>query len=328
MKIDAVFEGGGIKGLAYLGAIEVMEDAGYQWNQLAGTSAGSIVATLLAVGYSGNELFNQFSTFPYETLKKKTRLSQLPYIGPWLSLWFYNGLYKMTPLEEWMNDALKEKGIYQFGDLPDNKLKIIITDISKNRMTILPDDLPRYGIDPSTFPLALAVRMSSSIPFFFLPGNLNGNTILDGGLLSNYPIWIFDSKEKPRWPTFGFRLSGPSVVTQPQEIKGTIDFTLGLVRTMIEAHDKRYIENHDAARTIFIKDISVGATEFNLTLKDKTHLIELGRESARKFLNNWDFNEYLNVYHNSTKVNTRHMKVVIHNRKDNERTKNNKNRRP
>ena len=52
---DAVFEGGGVKGIALVGAVAVAEEKGYRWANLAGTSAGAIVASLLAAGYTGAE---------------------------------------------------------------------------------------------------------------------------------------------------------------------------------------------------------------------------------------------------------------------------------
>ena len=252
MKAAGIFEGGGIKGLAHLGAVETMEDAGYQWERLAGTSAGSIVATLLAAGYTGKELIDLFSHFPYERVQKRTAISHLPIISSWLSLYVYNGIYKLSVLEKWMNQTLSKKGILTFGDLPPNKLKIVISDISNNRMAILPDDLNRYGLHAATFPLALAVRISSSIPFSFLPVHLKKHTFLDGSILSNYPVWIFDKEMLPSYPTFGFRLSGPTIVPQPVQVKGPVSKTLAIVRTMMDARDSRFIEENDAVRTIFI----------------------------------------------------------------------------
>jgi predicted acylesterase/phospholipase RssA len=55
-KADAVFEGGGVKGIALAGAIVVAESLGVQWQRVAGTSAGAITACLLAAGYTGEEL--------------------------------------------------------------------------------------------------------------------------------------------------------------------------------------------------------------------------------------------------------------------------------
>ncbi|WP_197490644.1 patatin-like phospholipase family protein, partial [Brevibacillus sp. SKDU10] len=72
MRVDAVFEGGGMKGIALIGAITAMEQHGYQWESVAGTSAGSIVAALLAAGYRHQELREIFETLDYlQFLKRK-----------------------------------------------------------------------------------------------------------------------------------------------------------------------------------------------------------------------------------------------------------------
>ncbi|OIJ12060.1 phospholipase [Anaerobacillus alkalilacustris] len=296
MKVDGVFEGGGIKGLAHIGAISVFEEAGYKWERLAGTSAGSIVAALLAVGYSSSEIKDLMIDFPFEEIEQKTWLSKIPLVGPMISLTFKNGIYKLTVLEKWMEQVLKKKGKTTFGDLPEGKLKIVIADISRNRMTILPDDLPFYGIDPDTFPISKAVKMSSSIPFFFVPDQIKGYTIVDGGLLSNYPIWIFDVEGIPRWPTIGYRLSGPKLLNEKTKIRGPVTKALAIIRTMLEAHDKQYIEKDGAVRTVFISKIEVGATDFRISKKQKLHLVELGRKSAQEFLKEWDFQQYIKDY--------------------------------
>ncbi|MEW9668925.1 patatin-like phospholipase family protein [Ammoniphilus sp. 3BR4] len=298
MKVDAVFEGGGIRGLAFLGAIERIEEAGYRWERLAGTSAGSIMATMLAVGFTANEVSSLFVKFPFDRMEERKGVCRIPYIGPWASLTFYNGVYCLDILEEWLTTQLRKKGTLTFGDLPKDKLKIVVADVTQNRMSILPDDLPLYGIDPARFPLARAVRMSCSIPFFFRPVSLAGNIIMDGAILSNYPIWIFDQEQDPRWPTFGFRLSGKNANNQMQAKKATGPFYLAVdvVRTMMDGWDNRFIGGHSAARTIFIQDIEVRVTQFKLSVEEKEKLIELGRISADRFLSKWSFENYIKAY--------------------------------
>jgi NTE family protein len=57
-----------------------------------------------------------------------------------------------------------------------------------------------------------------------------------------------------------------------------------MVRPMLEAHDKRYIDSQSASRTVFIKNINVGSTDFTLSREEKMHLIHLGKESTLEFL--------------------------------------------
>lgn len=85
------------------------------------------------------------------------------------------------------------------------KLHIIATDISLGKMLILPEDIAEYGINLDELEVSLAIRMSISIPYFFQPVNLNNTItnkksfIVDGGVLSNYPVWIFDVNGIPRF---------------------------------------------------------------------------------------------------------------------------------
>ncbi|MBP1933625.1 patatin-like phospholipase family protein [Ammoniphilus resinae] len=296
MRVNAIFEGGGIRGLAFLGAIEQMEAFGYEWGQLAGTSAGSIMATLLAAGYKGKEITERLLQFPFNQIEKKTGIGKFPLFGPWLCLAFHNGLYNPIILEQWIHQLLREKGITTFADLPPNKLKVTITDLTANRMSILPDDLAFYQTDPATFPVATAVRMSCSIPYILRPLKLNGNVIVDGAVLSKYPIWIFDTTDVPKWPTFGFRLSGPEFIQQPKKIAGPLDLSIALIRTMMDFHDQRHLDSHSAVRTIFIKGIKLRTTDFYLTEEDKLELIELGRKSTQNFLRDWNFQKYIQTY--------------------------------
>ncbi|WP_404926752.1 patatin-like phospholipase family protein [Paenibacillus polymyxa] len=79
MEADAVFEGGGVKGIAFVGAIEVMEAKGYTWKKLLGTSAGAIVAALLACGYNSAEIRKLMSSLDYMKLLGRTGMNSLPF---------------------------------------------------------------------------------------------------------------------------------------------------------------------------------------------------------------------------------------------------------
>src|SRR5690606_19820797 len=122
----------------------------------------------------------------------------------WLSLYWRMGLYQGKELERWFFEKLAQKGLYTFSDLPAGSLKLVASDLTNGKMLVLPDDLERYGIDAGTFSIARALRMSCGIPYFFEPVRLHaaGETIVvDGGVLSNFPMWIFDdpngTKERP-----------------------------------------------------------------------------------------------------------------------------------
>ena len=199
LMADAVFEGGGVKGIGFVGAIAVAEEKGYQWVNVAGTSAGAIVAALLAAGYSAAEMKEVIEDLNYNRFKDAGLLDRVPLAGPVASLIFEKGIYEGKFLENWMRKLLQEKNVETFNDLimeeyKDDeryrfKLRVIASDISQGRLLVLPQDIADFGIRPEDLNVATAVRMSMSIPFFFEPialRNMKTNQvsyIVDGGLL-------------------------------------------------------------------------------------------------------------------------------------------------
>lgn len=300
MKADAVFEGGGVKGIAFIGALQVMEDHGYTWEKVAGTSAGSIVAALLSAGYTSRELKPIFEEMNYACFMQRKGLGRLPVLGPVFELLVHEGVFRADRLELFIENLLQKKGIRTFGDLPNEKLRIVASDVTAGKMLVFPDDLPRYDIVSETFPVARAVRMSSSIPYFFQPAILQSENkphyIVDGALLSNYPVWLFDVPGAPKWPTIGFRLHDNKVTTEETTIQGLFSFTRGLLVTMLDAHDRLHVEKANAVRTIFINTLGVRATQFQMSPELRQQLFQSGEDSARRFLNTWNFEEYVKVF--------------------------------
>lgn len=216
LRVDGVFEGGGVKGIGLIGAASAIEEAGYQFVNLAGTSAGAIVATLLAAGYHTIDLKPIMSGIDFSTFEDASLIGHVPLIGNFIDVIFHKGLYKGDVFLNLMRKLFAVKKIYTFRDLiiPEFanddcyrfKVRVVATDISCRRMLVLPQDIRDYGMAPEDLEVALAVRMSMSIPFFFEPVKLKDSYIVDGGMLSNFPVELFDSDGVPEWPTFGFKL--------------------------------------------------------------------------------------------------------------------------
>src|SRR5579859_2260010 len=115
-KIDGVFEGGGVKGIGLVGAVSVIEEAGYEFVHLAGTSAGAIVATLLAAGYSAAELKEIITQLDLSKLEDPTLFMRVPVVGPLISELLKDGLYKGDVFESQMREWLAAKGKHTFKD--------------------------------------------------------------------------------------------------------------------------------------------------------------------------------------------------------------------
>jgi len=312
LRADAVFEGGGVKGIGLVGAVAVAEEKGYKWENIAGTSAGAIVAALLAAGYNSAELKSVMQELDYSRFKDANFLDKIPLAGPLASLIFEKGIYEGKFFENWIGKLLLAKNVRTFGDLivneyQDNgkyrfKLRVIASDITRGRLIVLPQDIADYGVKPKDLNVAAAVRMSMSIPFFYEPvllKNMKTNQIsyiVDGGLLSNFPVWLFDTDSGvPEWPTFGFKLVEPEE-GKPNNVRGPVSLLTALFSTMMEAHDARYIKDENFVRTLAIPTLGVGTTEFDISRKKSEDLYQSGKAAAEKFFTRWNFDQYINKY--------------------------------
>jgi NTE family protein len=300
MRVHAVFEGGGVKGIALAGAVRAAEMFGVTFDRVAGTSSGSIVAALIAAGYSAEEMKAIIEATPFSSFLHRAPLFNTRVVGPALRLFLFKGLYSGDVLEKWVRDLLGAKGVRTFGDLPRGKLRIIVSDITNGRLLVLPDDIEQYGVDPENFPVARAIRMSASIPYFFDPVPLRMNTegaavsgkiawIVDGGLLSNFPLWLFDrdpENEKERVPVIGFQMVGRAEA-KPHVIRGPVTMLQALVETMLHAHDERYIEKHNRLRTVKVPTMGVGTTEFHISPEKSQELYVSGLRAGIAFFREW-----------------------------------------
>lgn len=316
MLADVVLEGGGVRGIGHVGALCVAEERGYRWHSIAGTSAGAFVAALLAAGYSGNELYSilrdevDFRSFAQDTWFA----SLLPVEA--FHLLLRGGIHAGSYIENFIREKLKAKGIATFGDLVMNKdeakdsnaryrLTVIASDISSGQMLRLPWDISHFGLDPDALDIALAVRMSASIPFYFLPitqRHVDGRNclVVDGGLLSNFPVSLFDAPGEPQHPTFGLRLVDtvptPDCLWPPNPTSNILQISRALLKTMLTAHDRLYLDNHTFVRTIAIPVDGISATRFDLSREEAERLYSNGRIAAQQFFSTWDFAAYKAAY--------------------------------
>jgi NTE family protein len=299
MWADAVFEGGGVKGIGLVGALCVTEEKGFRWKKVAGSSAGSIIATLIAAGYTAQELYQILIKRNFADFISLSWYQYIPYLGSAAGLWLKKGIYSGNQLEDWMGKLLLAKGVRTFADLSGKvQLRIIVSDITRGQLLVLPDDLPSYGIDLAGMSVARAVRMSCSIPFFFEPMKMihqpskTACYIVDGSVLSNFPIWLFD-QDQPRWPTFGFRLVSSNQKEAIHEIQGPLTMLRSIFLTMLEAHDNRHIQEQEKMRTISVPTLNIKMTDFSVNEEKKEELFQAGVKAAECFFHSWTFNNYL-----------------------------------
>lgn len=297
MRADGVFSGGGIKGLAFAGALEAASEAGYtEWSQVAGTSAGAITAMMLAVGYDAQGLRDQLETFDFSTIAD--------YGGPLgigraENLLVRHGLTHGKVLHDWIRQLLADAPhpATRFGEL-DGRLRVVGTDLAHGRMVVFPEDVALYvdeagkPLVPDEFPIADAVRISAGYPYFFPPLTLRDaatgkdGVLVDGGVCSAFPIFLFDVPE-PQHPTWGFRLyegSGPERPIQ-HPIDG-LDWPIEMLEAVLDASmnalDKLELKQF-GNRTIPIPTGEVPTLKFDLSNEQKEYLYNSGLAAAREF---------------------------------------------
>lgn len=321
LRADLVLEGGGVKGIALVGAISTLAAAGYGFERIAGSSAGSIVAAVVAglqkAGEPLSRLEDVARSLRYDRLRDRGRIGRMFGIfGPvtdGLAIAFENGMFEGEYLRSWLAGVLDDLGVRTFGDLrrddPGSSLPaerqygLVVTasDVSRQRLLQLPWDYPSFGLPADDQSVADAVRASAAIPFFFEPVTLRApggqvSTLVDGAVLSNFPIAMFDRTDGlvPRWPTFGVRLSARADSPSARPVTGPVSLALAVVETMMAARDARHIDDPCVqARSVFIDTSDHSPVDFGITDEEQELLLINGRAAAKRFLANWDFESWL-----------------------------------
>src|SRR5690625_3164171 len=155
MNIDAVFSGGGVKAFAFIGVLKQLAEQNYSIIRVGGTSAGAIIASLLAANYRAREIERIFTNLEMgQFLDAPIFTRKLPPLKL-LSLYMNKGLYKGDRFETWLAELLAKRKIVTFADIPEDSLKIVVSDITKGRLVVIPDDLERlYHLSPHSFRVA------------------------------------------------------------------------------------------------------------------------------------------------------------------------------
>ena len=152
-------------------------------------------------------------------------------------------------------------------------------------MVVLPTDAAKYGVNPDDLDVSLAVRMSMSIPFFFYPVQQWGSYFVDGGLLSNYPLELFDSGGPPLYPTIGFLMYEPGTprdaLSLPNKITGPFSAFEAMLKTAANARDTWYMDQDKLARTVRMDSLGIQATDFQITRTQSEALFNAGVAAAQ-----------------------------------------------
>ena len=323
---DLVLEGGGVKGIGLVGAALTLHEAGFVFPRIGGTSAGAIVAALIAAYQVKKVPLTQLQTdmdeLDYTQFMQKTWAEKhLGLIGNATALVSHQGLYASSYVQEWLTSKLEPLGIHTFADLkitgddgtnlaPYQRYRLVThtSDLTRGALVRLPWDLPYYLLssedqgDPArqiaaidSYPIVDAVRASMSIPFFFQPFEQKtargACTWVDGGLLQNFPVTVFDRTDgQPnRWPTFGIKLSSrPGLNTPDVPVQGDLREVVSIAHTAMGEWNRYPLADEGVgARTVFVDTMGIASTDFGLTTDQRDKLFANGQAAASKFLADW-----------------------------------------
>ncbi len=190
MGIGLALAGGGIRGIAHVGVLKALEDYNIKIDAIAGTSAGSIVATLYAMGYSPYYIYLLFKKYAKDIIN----LKNAPIING-IAKFIRNKKFGVTGLndglilEKMYNELAKKKGFKYVGDI---KMPLIISavDIGEAKEYIFTNCASRSNQNDNyitEIDIGKAVRASSSFPAVFCPCEFKNHMFMDGGVLDNIP---------------------------------------------------------------------------------------------------------------------------------------------
>lgn len=309
-RCDLVLGGGGIRGLAHIGALAALEEAGYRPARVAGASAGAIAGAFAVAGVppvAQRKLFEELDFRSFALADLVGRLTETRGIGGLMGRLAPD---RVEPLL-WIDEILRGHGVERFGDLrvddpdastsPEHAYRLVVRclDVVHRRVVRLPWDYSRYGLDPDDQPVAQAVRASISIPLVYEPVPIGGageepaGLLVDGGLTSGFPVSVLDRQDTrpPRWPTFGIRLL-PRPDADGRPPRGELGMLRAVFDALRDSSDlMEPLTECDERRTIRVDVSDVRALDFDLD--DAADLFEDGRAAVAAFLEGWDWDRYL-----------------------------------
>lgn len=302
----AVFEGGGCRGAAHIGAFDAAVRCGVNFSEVAGTSAGSIVAALIGAGATPEFLLDKCASLQFSSLLEEPRYRITPIFGwrrvnKFLSLplkflgseksllrkiFLVNGAaYSSAKIEDWLDDLLAEL-------LPEASRPIRFKDLILPT-SIVAGDLSgrRYKLwstqHDSGAKVSMAVRCSCSIPLFFEPVESGNDFLVDGGILSNLPAFVFEDRRSTAsslgGPILAFRLAGDD---NPKTQWNLMWLLRRLVDTMINGATELQAALQTGISSVEINTGHVSSTDFSISPEDVDFLLNEGRKAMSTFVHN------------------------------------------
>lgn len=315
---NLVFEGAGIRGIAYCGAISEMESNGMmqQVQRVGGTSAGAITALAISIGYTGEELEEITGSMNY----KKFNDGNFAFAGGINRVTRYFGWYRSFDFDKWLGKFISKKtgnADITFEELHAQRSKfkdLYVTGTSLNRQkTVIfsHEHFPKMKIRD-------AVRISMSVPLYFEAvfmddegktynhpkDKKNLQVMVDGGFIANYPLWLFDSTRyrqdfngansfTPNNETLGFRIDRQEQIEldrnginelAPMPIGNIKEYMQAFMLLMVESMNRPQQQPNDHLRTVAISDGKLGPRIRKMKKEEIRLLNTNGHNAVANFL--------------------------------------------
>lgn len=266
-----ILQGGGIKGLAHIGALEVLKGH-YNFTRFAGTSAGAIVAILLAAGFDISELRNIIYSTSFSDFKDSNLARGL------FRLRRKRGIYEAKKFRDWLDNILARK-LNSYSNLSLEGLKHPVEVYACTRKKTLIFDSTNESM--KKYAASYAARCSMAIPIVFTPEYYEGELVYDGGLKHNLPIQVF-LKNHPHINFLALSF-GPEVYSF-KPLKNTLLGLVGNIISAISSSTKRESIAEYEDKTVNINTDPISTMKFEITNKEKEYLLEAGRLAAWTYL--------------------------------------------
>ncbi|HTJ52061.1 MAG TPA: patatin-like phospholipase family protein [Cyclobacteriaceae bacterium] len=309
---NLVFEGAGIRGVAYVGAIKELESRSVlaDIDKVGGTSAGAIAALTVTLGYASSEI----ESIIYNTRLQKFNDGRYFFIGGITRLNRNYGWYQGKAFTHWLEKIIYEKtgdAEITFRELHEMNFRdLYVTGTSLNHQKLIVFSYETYP----NMKVKDAVRISMSIPLYFeaicidSAGRVvNGRTttgyydiMVDGGFTGNFPISLFDStttsngyfQRDSNLATLGLRIDSPQQIDYDTMSKGLAPIQINHFGNYISAFYNYVLENlnrttltqEDWKRTVSISSGMIGARIRRLSVAEKNSLINNGQQAMKSFL--------------------------------------------
>lgn len=277
---NIIFAGGGIKCLAFIGALEVLDEHGHleTIKRVIGSSAGAMVAVLVSCKFNPTEIYNIISQLNFMDLLDNSSVMR----NVWRLIFSY-GYYDSWPIIQVIGDALREKGISDtitFQQVYDQfKMELVITGTCLNKRHV------EYFCR-KTHPdmnILLATKISASLPIFFEPVEYQGNIYTDGAVLCGMPIHVLKHVDPKLQKSVGL-----SVICNrnkgDMEVSNLFEFVETLMYTMSKHAEKGKLKEKYLNRIVTIHTQEINTTDFSISIEKREGLIQSGREAMKDFL--------------------------------------------